>query len=296
MRRPGSMAVVGGQNTAGQVAVEEAVVGDLGPTTAWAEALRGIEVVVHLAGRVHVLRETAADPLEAFRVPNVLGTERLARECASAGVRRLVYLSSIKVNGESTEDRPFTEDDPPAPEDAYAISKTEAERVLWKIVRDTSVEAVAIRPCLVYGPEVGGNVRLLLRVLARGIPLPLASVRNRRSLLGLENLCDLLGRCIGHPAAAGETFLASDGHDLSTPELIRALAVGMGRPARLFPVPLPFLELAARLSGHTGALQRLCGSLRVDSGKTRRLLGWSPPVPAELGLHRTGEWYRTTSG
>lgn len=295
VRRPESSPAPREQSATGQGAVEKTVVGDLGPATDWTEALRGVEVVVHLAARVHVLRETAADPLEAFRVPNVLGTEHLARSCSEAGVRRLVYLSSVKVHGESTHGRAFTEADPPAPEDAYAKSKAESERVLWDISGDTGLEAVVIRPCLVYGPGVGGNVRLLLRVLSRGIPLPLASVHNRRSLIGLENLCDLLARCVDHEAAVGETFLASDGLDLSTPELIRGLSAGLGRPARLVPVPLPLLQLAAGLTGLAAALQRLCGSLQVDSSKARRVLAWSPPVSPQLGLRSTAEWYRRAS-
>ncbi len=285
-------AAVRSRGRGGAIATEEVVVGDLGPATGWADALHEVEVVVHLAARVHVLRETAADPLAAFRVPNVLGTERLARSCAEAGVRRLIFLSSVKVNGEATGARGFTEEDPPTPEDAYAVSKAEAEVLLRKVAKDTGLEVVVIRPCLVYGPGVGGNVRLLLRALARGVPLPLGSVRNRRSLMGLDNLCDLLQRCVAHPSASGETFLATDGRDLSTPEMIRALAAGLGRPARLIPVPPRVLKMAARLSGQTPAVQRLAGSLEVDSGKVRRMLEWMTPVSPEEGLRRTGEWYR----
>jgi nucleoside-diphosphate-sugar epimerase len=239
-----------------------------------------------------VLRDTAADPFDAFRIPNVLGTERLARSCLHLGVRRLVYVSSVKVNGETTAGRPFGEDDPMAPEDAYGASKAEAERVLREIAHDAALEVVVVRPCLIYGPGVGGNLRTLLWALAKGIPLPFGAVRNRRSLLGLHNACDLLIRCIDHPAAAGETFLAADGSDLSTPQLVRALAAGLGRAARLWPVPPGMLDSVARVSGH-GALRKLCGSLQVDITKARTTLGWSPPVAPEIGLGRTGEWYRS---
>lgn len=275
---------------------EQTVVGDVGPDTEWGVALRGVEAVVHLAARVHVLRETIADPLAAFRQVNVAGTERLARGCAESGVRRLVYVSSIKVNGEATLARPFTEADPPAPEDAYGTSKLEAEQALRRVAAETGLDAVVVRPCLVYGPGVRGNLLRLLEVIARGIPLPLGSVRNRRSLIGVENLCDLLVRCIRHPAAAGETFLASDGRDLSTPELVRGLAAGLGRPARLVPVPVRVLEIAAKLSGRTDAFARACGSLQVDDAKARRLLDWSPPAPPEEALRRTGAWYRGQAG
>jgi nucleoside-diphosphate-sugar epimerase len=243
-----------------------------------------------------VLRETAADPLDAFRIPNVLGTARLARSCVQLGVRRLVYVSSVKVNGEATAGRAFTEADPAAPEDAYGASKAEAERVLREIAHGARLELVVVRPCLIYGPGVGGNLRTLLWAVAKGIPLPFGAVRNRRSLLGLDNACDLLARCVRHPAAAGETFLAADGPDVSTPELARALAAGLGRAARLWPVPPGVLEAAARLSGHAPALRKLCGSLRVDISKARAVIGWSPPLPTEIGLRRTGEWYRAEQG
>ncbi|MGH7512774.1 MAG: UDP-glucose 4-epimerase family protein [Gemmatimonadales bacterium] len=268
------------------------MVGEIGPDTEWRRALHGMDAVVHLAARVHVMRDAAADPLAAFRAVNVAGTERLARECAGSQVRRLVFVSSIKVNGERTLGRPFSEADPPAPEDAYGVSKLEAEQALQRVAAATGLEAVIVRPCLVYGPGVRGNLGRLLAMIERGVPLPLASVNNRRSLIGLTNLCDLLAPCVTHPAAAGETWLASDGEDLSTPELIRALAAGAGRTARLVPFPPRWLELAARLAGARGAYDRVCGSLQADSSKARRSLDWRPPLSAMEGLRLTGAWHQ----
>jgi UDP-N-acetyl-alpha-D-quinovosamine dehydrogenase len=270
-------------------------VGEIGPTTEWRRLLAHVDAVVHLAARVHVARETAADPLAAYRAVNVAGTARLAHECAAARVPRLVFVSSIKVNGERTRGAPFTETDPPAPEDAYGVTKREAEDELRSIGAATGLEVVVVRPCLVYGPGVRGNLARLLGVIQRGVPLPLASVRNRRSMMGLANLSDLLIRCITHPRAAGETFLASDGADLSTPQLIGWLAEGVGRPARLLPVPPRWLALAARVGGATAAYERLCGSLQVDSSKARELLDWRPPVGVEDGLRETGAWHRQHS-
>ncbi len=263
-------------------------VGAIGPATDWAAALAGVECVVHAAARVHVLQEAAADPLAAFREVNVAGTRRLAEQAAAAGVRRLVYLSSVKVHGERTAPgSPFAADDPPAPEDAYALSKWEAEQALAQVAAATGLEVVVVRPPLVYGPGVGGNLLRLLRLVERGWPLPLALVENRRSLVGLDNLIDLLITCLDHPAAAGKAFLVSDGVDLSTPELIRKMAAALGRRARLLPAPPALLRLAARLLGRAAEADRLLGSLQVDIAATRRLLGWSPPLAVEEGLRRT---------
>jgi UDP-4-keto-D-QuiNAc 4-reductase len=272
---------------------EVRTVGDIGPGTDWRRALAHVDAVVHLAARVHVLHDAAADPLGQYRAVNVAGTVRLAHECVAARVPRLVFLSSIKVNGERTGDwPPFTEADSPAPEDPYGVSKLEAEAELRAIAADSGLEVAVVRPCLVYGPGVRGNLARLLRALERGVPLPLGSVRNRRSLMGLANLCDLLVRCATDPRAAGETFLASDGTDLSTPQLIRWLADGVGRPARLIGVPPRWLELGARLAGARAAYDRLCGSLQVDSSKAREVLDWQPSVPVDEGLRETGAWYR----
>jgi UDP-4-keto-D-QuiNAc 4-reductase len=275
---------------------EVRTVGEIGPGTDWRRLLAHVDAVVHLAARVHVLRDTAANPLADYRAVNAAGTARLAQECVAARVPRLVFVSSIKVNGEHTPGGwPFSESDTPAPEDPYGVSKLEAEEALWSVASATGLEVAVVRPCLVYGPGVRGNLNRLLRAIEHGIPLPLASVRNRRSLMGLANLCDLLVRCATDPRAAGETFLASDGADLSTPRLIRWLADGVGRPARLLAVPPKWLELGARLAGAQAAYQRLCGSLQVDSSKARELLEWQPPVPVDDGLRETGAWYRQHS-
>jgi nucleoside-diphosphate-sugar epimerase len=269
-------------------AAERVVVGGLGPDTDWSAAMAEVDAVVHLAARVHVMRETSADPDAAFRLANVAGTERLARQAAALGARRLVFLSSVKVNGEQTHDRPFTEQDPPAPEDAYGRSKAAAESVLREVGRATGLGIVVIRPCLVHGPGVGGNLRVLLKALSRGLPLPFGAVRNQRSLVGRENLCDLIHLAVTHPQAAGETYLAADDEDLSTPEIFRSLAAGLGRKARLLPVPVTLLAAGARVAGQSGAYQRLCGSLRVDGGKARGI-GWQPRVSVREGLRRTGQ-------
>lgn len=271
--------------------VEPCVVGDLADRPDLGPALSGVEVVIHLAGRAHVMRETAADAEAAFHRANVDATRHLAEQAAGAGVRRFLLLSSVKVNGERTGEAPFTETDPPAPQDAYGRSKWAAEQALHEIAAATGLEVVAIRPPLVYGPGVKANFLRLLRLVERGLPLPLAGVRNRRSLVSVWNLCDLIVACATHPAARGETFLASDQHDLSTPELVRAIAAAMGRSARLFPFPAPVLRLAAWALGQGAAVERLVGSLQVDSGKATRLLGWTPPVGVEDGLRRTVEWY-----
>jgi nucleoside-diphosphate-sugar epimerase len=265
------------------VGVERVVVGDLAPDTDWHDALTGVETVVHLAARVHVMRDAAADPLAAFRRVNVAGTLNLARQAAAAGVGRFVFLSSVKVNGERGA---YTESDLPAPEDAYGISKYEAELGLRKIAAETGMEVAIIRSPLVYGPAVRANFRALIRVVARGIPLPLGAIHNRRSMVALDNLVDFILTCIEHPAAANETFLVSDGEDLSMTDLIRRLARAMGRPARLIPMPASVLMAGATLVGKRDIAQRLLGSLRVDGSKARQVLGWVPPISVDEGLRR----------
>jgi UDP-glucose 4-epimerase len=267
-------------------------VGDIGAQTDWGGALAGIDAVIHLAGRVHVMREPPGDALARFRAVNVAGTRRLAESAACAGVQRIVYVSSIKVNGETTADTPFRETDAPAPLDPYGVSKWEAEETLRGMSERHGLEAVIVRPPLVYGPGVRGNLRALLRAIARGIPLPLGGIRNRRSLVGLENLVQLLVRCTESSAAAGETFLAADGEDVSTPDLVRQLAAGVGRPARLFAVPEALAAGAAALLGWQDAIARLWGSLQIDASKARSLLEWHPRVRLAEGLRRTGEGYR----
>ncbi len=273
--------------------VDQLVVGDIGAHTDWTQALAGVGVVMHLAARVHVMRDTAADPLAAFRTVNLLGTENLARQAAHARVRRLVFLSSIKVNGESTPlGRPFTEDDASAPGDAYAMTKHEAEQALRALAEQTGIEVVILRPPLVYGPGVKANFLSLMRAVARGVPLPLGAIDNRRSLIYVGNLADAILRCGNHPAAAGQTYLVSDGEAVSTPELARRLAQTMGRPARVFPVPLGLLSLAGRLTGKAAQMARLMDSLHIDDGKIRRELDWRPLFSLDEGLRLTsrGLW------
>lgn len=255
----------------------------------------GIDVLVHLAARVHVMKDTSADPLTEFRKVNVAGTANLARQAAKAGVKRFVFLSSIKVNGEFTEaGQPFTAADVPAPEDPYGISKHEAERLLRQIAAETGMEVVIIRPPLVYGPGVKANFESMMRWLARGVPLPLAAVtENRRSLVALDNLVGLIVTCLIHPAAANRTFLVSDGEDLSTAELLKRMSAAIGKPARLFYVPPALMKLGATLLNKPGIYQRLCGSLQLDITKTCQLLGWTPPVSVDEGLRRAAEGFRS---
>ena len=270
---------------------DEAIVGNIDDATDWTAALSGCNAVVHLAARVHVLHETVRDPLAEFRAVNLDGTVQLARQAAAMGVRRLVYVSTIKVNGEETQGRPFAEDDLPRPNDPYAISKWEAEQALQRVAAETGLEVVIVRPPLVHGPGVKGNFLSMMRSVGRGLPLPLASCVNRRSLIALSNFVDLLKMCISHPAAAGEVFLAADGEDLSTPELLRRVAKSLGRRARLFAFPPSLLRAGARLTGRDGIYVRLCGSLQVDAGKARELLGWTPPSSVDAELARTASWF-----
>lgn len=271
--------------------VESVVVGDLAAAPDLRAALAGVDLVVHLAGRAHVMRETAIDAGAAYRGTNVDATSYLARQAAVAGVRRFIFLSSVKVNGERTDDVPFTAADAPAPADSYGRSKWAAERALREVASETGLEAVIIRPPLVYGPGVKANFLRLLRLIERGVPLPLASVRNRRSLVSVWNLCDLIVAAASHPNAASRIFLVSDRHDLSTPELVRAIAAAMGRPARLYPFPVSILKAMAQAVGQAAAVDRLVDSLQVDAGDAERYLGWVPKMSVPDGLRRTAAWY-----
>jgi nucleoside-diphosphate-sugar epimerase len=253
-------------------------------------ALADVDVVFHLAGRAHVLSETSADPAGEFQRVNAAGTARLGASAARAGVRRLVFVSTIGVHGERTEGVPFTEESPVAPASDYARSKAHAEDAL-RAECGRSVECVILRPPLVYGPEVPGNLKRLLRLIASGVPLPLARVRNRRSLVAVENLVDALAVCAGQPGAAGRAYLVADGEDLSTPQLVRVLAQGMGVPARLLPIPIALAQFAASVAGFGAAFRQLCSSLEVNAGKLRNELGWTPPVPADAALRATGRHY-----
>jgi nucleoside-diphosphate-sugar epimerase len=270
---------------------QEIAVGDLGPDTDWRAALQGVGCVVHLAARTHVLDDRSSDPLAEYRRINVEVTRKLAQQAARSGVRRFVFLSSVKVNGESTTSRPFNERDDPHPEDAYGISKREAEDMLRAIGGETGMEIVILRPPLVYGPGVKGNFLRLLNAVAKGAPLPLASIDNRRSLVYVGNLVDAIIACIQTPAAAGRTFLVSDGEDLSTPELIRRLATAMNRKPRLLYCPPALLRLAARLCGREAAFRRLSGSLAVNDSLLREVLCWQPRFSVNQGFIATVQWY-----
>ncbi|WP_083280504.1 UDP-glucose 4-epimerase family protein [Pseudomonas citronellolis] len=273
--------------------VEVHSIDGLSATQDWTSALAGVDVVVHAAARVHVMRETAGDPLAEFRAVNVEGTLNLARQAAAAGVRRFIFISSIKVNGESTPPgRPFRAEDVPAPADPYGQSKLEAERALSRLAEERAMEWVVIRPPLIYGPGVGANFASLMRAVQRQLPLPFARVRNQRSLVARDNLVDLLRVCLEHERAANQIFLVSDDHDLSSAELCRHLAMALGVRPRLLPVPVALLQGLAALFGRGAQAQRVLGSLQVDIGKTRELLGWRPPVSVDQALAATARWYR----
>lgn len=268
----------------GQVAV-----GHLDGSTDWRAALAGCDVVLHLAARVHVMREEEKDPLSAYRSVNTDGTLNLARQAAQAGVRRLLFISSIKVNGEQTMvGSAFRATDTPQPRDDYAISKYEAEVGLRRIAADTGMEVVVIRPPLIYGPGVNGNFASMVRWLKRGLPLPFGAVtHNRRSLVALDNMVDLITTCIDHPAAANQTFLISDGEDVSTTELLRRIGRAMGKSARLWPIPCAFLQASVGLLGKRDIAKRLLGNLQVDVSHTCQRLGWKPVISLDEGLRRT---------
>ncbi len=254
----------------------------------WSAALHDVDVVVHLAARVHVMRDTAADPLAEFRQVNVAGTLNLARQAAQHGVKRFVFISSVKVNGEHTEiGRPFTEENVANTQDAYGQSKFEAEQGLLLLAQQAAMEMVIIRPPLVYGAGVKANFASMLQAVQRGIPMPLGAIHNQRSFVYVDNLVSLILRSLDHPAAANQVFLVSDGHDLSTTELLRACALALGVKSRLLPVPQRLIAFAAALLGKRAVAQRLCGNLQVDISKARTVLGWTPPVSVADGLKAT---------
>jgi nucleoside-diphosphate-sugar epimerase len=271
------------------VAPDDAAVGDINGQTNWDRALQGVNAIVHLASRVHVMRETASDPLAAFREVNVAGTRRLAEAAIHAGVKRFVFVSSIKVNGERTTDRPFDENSPAAPRDAYGQSKLEAEEAL-RAMRELDV--VIVRPPVVYGPGVKGNILRLMKLVDRGVPLPLGRVRNRRSMIGVRNLCDFLVKCAGDSRAAGELFLICDDEALSTCELVRRIGSMLNRQARVWPFPVSAMRAAASLVGAGETIARLTESLEVDSRKAREMLGWSAPMSVDAQLEEMVRWYR----
>jgi nucleoside-diphosphate-sugar epimerase len=262
----------------------------IGGDTDWLSIPPDVGVIVHLAARVHVMHDTVADPLAAFREVNVSGTERLIRMAATAGVKRLIYISSIKVNGEESP-TPYTELDTPNPQDAYAVSKWEAEQVLRQSAADTGMEVVIIRPPLVYGPGVKANLFQLISMVNRGIPLPLSGVNNLRSLIYVGNLVDAIVACVSRPEATGQTYLVSDGTDVSTPELIRRIAMALGKTTRLLPCPENMMRMAAKLIGKSAVVERLLSSLTVDTSKIRRQLSWQAPYTMDQGLRETAAWF-----
>jgi nucleoside-diphosphate-sugar epimerase len=272
-------------------ALDVVEIDSVGAGTDWSAALRGVSHVVHLAGRAHVLRDLAPDSLVRFMEINVAGTACLAQMAAQQGVRRLVYLSTVKVHGEGGA-VPYREDDQPSPSGPYAVSKWQAEQALRRIAAETGLEVVILRPPLIYGPGVKANFLAMMKTVQRGMPLPFATISNRRSLLYVGNLMAAVGTCLTHPRASGETYLVSDGEDVSTPELIRRIAAAMKKPPRLFPFPPSLLSLLSRLVGRGAALERLRGSLQVDIGKIWKELGWTPPVPMNVGLVDTVRWYQ----
>jgi nucleoside-diphosphate-sugar epimerase len=267
-------------------------ISDLAEHSDWQGAMDGVDAIVHLAARVHVMRDRAADSLAAFRVVNVEGTRRLASAAADAGVRRFVFVSSVKVHGEASHDAPFMADSPVAPADAYGRSKAEAEDALREMESRSGLGVVVVRPPLVYGPGVGANFLTLLTAVSRGWPLPLGRVDNRRSLIYVDNLADLVLLAAVHPDAAGRAFMVADGPPVSTPELIRRMGRALDRPVRMPAVPESWLRLAGRITGRSAAVDRLLGSLEVDDFPTRDLLDWHQPVTADEGLRRTADWFR----
>ncbi len=272
-------------------AVKTVQINSIDGNTDWSGAVGGIDTIVHLAARVHVMRDNEADSLAAFRRINVAGTARLARHAAEAGVRRFIYLSSVKVNGEESATA-YTENDAPEPLDSYGKSKWEAEQVLRDVSASSEMEVIILRPPLVYGPGVKANFLQLMRIVSHGVPLPLASVHNMRSMIYLENLVDAIMTCTNHHKAAGQTFLVSDGEDVSTAELIRRLAAALDKKSRLLSFPPMMIRLAGRLSGKSEEVERLLGSLTVDTTKIRHELGWKPPYTMDEGLKETAEWFR----
>lgn len=269
---------------------EAVVVGNIDGSTDYTAAIVGVSVVVHAAARAHIMRDEVQDPLMEYRKVNVEGTLNLAKQAAAVGVKRFVFISSIKVNGESTTvGNPFRAGDVPAPKDAYGLSKLEAERGLLQLGEETGMEVVIIRPPMVYGPGVKGNFASMIKLVEKAIPLPLGAIHNKRSLVGIDNLVDLIIRCMDHPAAANQVFLAGDGDDLSTTELLRGVGKAMGRPARLIPIPAGMLQFGATLLCKKAVAQRLLGSLQVDIRKTCELLDWKPPYTVEEGLRRCFE-------
>ncbi len=268
-------------------------IGDIDEITNWQDCLSGVECVVHLANRAHVMNEQSSNPLALYRKVNTEGTLNLARQAAAAGVKRFIFISSVKVNGESTlPGNPFRADDVSIPLDPYGLSKYEAELGLKKISQETGLEVVIIRPPLIYGPGVKANFLKMMRWVERGIPLPLGSIQNQRSLLGIDNLIDFIHVCLTHPKAAGQTFLVSDDHDLSTTELLKGIACSMGQSSKLVAIPQRALKWILGVLGQRRIAERLCGSLQLDIQPTKDQLGWQPPYSVEDQLIKTSQAYQ----
>jgi nucleoside-diphosphate-sugar epimerase len=273
--------------------LERVVVGDIGGNTDWMSALIGVDFVIHAAARAHVLHDSLQNTTRYFST-NVEGTRKLAQASALAGIRRFIFVSSIKVNGEETTDRGFTAADVPQPRDAYGESKWRAEMALTQIRERSGMQACVVRCPLVYGPGVRANFFRLMRWVDQGRPLPLGSIENNRSLVSIWNLCDILVNLLENSAAPGRTWMVADGHDLSTPDLVREIGVAMGRRTRLVRVPVAVLKFLGAVSGRKQEVARLCGSLQVDLTGTRRDLCWEPPITVHEALARTVAWYMAT--
>ena len=271
--------------------IETVKIKSIGPQTDWTEALTDIDIVIHLAARVHIMSDSSNDPLVEYRQVNVAGTTCLAKAAAKAGIRRMLFVSSVKVNGEENRE-PYTPNSLPNPLDPYGISKLEAEQVLRQIEIESGIEIVIVRPTLVYGPGVKANFLKMMRIIQSGLPLPIASVVNKRSLVYVGNLVDALVTCATCPAAAGKTFFVSDGEDVSTVELVRRVARVLNRPARLISVPLSLLRIVGAVTGKNSTINRLTGSLTVDSSKIRQELRWKPPFTMDEGLRATAIWFK----
>jgi len=270
--------------------INQLKIDDISSSTNWDKYLQGVDCVIHTAARVHVMSDTSNNPLDEFRKVNTTGTLKLAQQAAKYGVKRFIYLSSIKVNGEVTFHKgPFTADDVFIPTDPYALSKYEAEQGLLKLAENTNMEVVIIRPPLVYGPNVKANFKNMMKWLYKSTPLPFGGINNKRSLVAIDNLVDLIITCIEHPGAANEIFLVSDGEDLSTSELLNRVSAALGKKSRLLSVNQQLLELSLKLIGKKDLAQRLCSSLQVDIRKTKTLLNWTPPVNMDDGLKITAQ-------
>lgn len=271
---------------------EQVIVSSMDAETDWAVVIKDIDVVIHLAARVHIMNDKAENALAEFRQINVDGTLALTAQAAMAGVKRFIYISSIKVNGEFTKKQPFTEGDLPNPQDPYAISKFEAEKALRQIEKETGMEVVILRPPLIYGPGVKANFAALLKLVDKKLPLPLVSINNKRSLIYVGNFVDAIITCATHANAAGQTYLVSDGEDVSMPQLIKKIASALNKPNYLFPFPMIIMRLFAKIIGKTASVDRLTQSLVIDSSKIRQELDWKPPFTLEQGLKVTADWYR----